>query len=105
MAWMKSTSGASKDQWFLTGEFTVDRIGKDRTTAEGITAALGFRSSEVTHDQVVAEIARVDARRSALIADIARAVGGVDVSAILARLEQIPTAAENGRAAREAIVK
>ena len=70
MAWMKSISGASKDQWFLTGEFTVDRLGKDRTAAEGVTAVLGFPSEPVTHDQVVAEIARVEARRAAFIAEL-----------------------------------
>lgn len=80
MAWMKSTSGASKDQWYLTGEFTVDRIGKDRTAAEGITAVLGFRSEEVTHEQVAAEIARVQARRAALIRDIVAAIPAPDTS-------------------------
>ncbi|NHN45107.1 hypothetical protein [Microcella frigidaquae] len=107
---MKSTSGASKDQWFLTGEFTVDRIGKDRKTAEGITAVLGFQSEAVTHEQVTAEIARVDARRARLLADLAALVNpsGVDVRPQLAqiqdRLDAVPTAVQNGQAARAAIV-
>lgn len=70
MAWMRSTSGSSKDRWYLTGEFTVDRLGNDRKAAEGVTAALGFGSVKVTHEQLVAEINRVEARRAAFIAEL-----------------------------------
>lgn len=100
MAWMKSTSGASKDQWFLTGEFTVDRIGKDRTVAEGITAVLGFRSEEVTHEQVAAEIARVTARREAFIRELAAAIPAANVSDVVAAVDAVParTVAEFGKA-------
>jgi hypothetical protein len=70
MAFMKSTSGSSKDRWYLTGEFTVDRLGKDVTAARGVAAALGFASTKVTHEQLVAEIDRVEARRAAFIAEL-----------------------------------
>lgn len=89
MAWMNSTSGTSKGQWFLTGEFTVDRLRGDRTAAEGVSAVLGFQSSPATHEQVRAEIARVDARRAALVADVTTSVVAALMPRITAELERL----------------
>lgn len=82
MAWMRSISGPSKDRWYLTGEFSVDRLGTDRKAAESVTAALGFSSVKVTHEQVVAEIARVESRRAAFIAEVRGANPTVEPSAL-----------------------
>ncbi len=70
---MKSTTGASKGRWYLTHEFSYERI-IEQTVAATVSASLGFPSEPVTHEQVVAELDRVKARRAALIADIVAAI-------------------------------
>ena len=73
MAWMKSTTGASNGRWYLTHEFSYEMF-TEHAAASGVTAMLGFESEGVTHEQVVAELDRVKARRAKLIQDVAAAV-------------------------------
>ncbi len=93
MAWMKSDNG----QWYLTGEFTVHRIGRVLADARRISAVLGFNAEQVTHAAVREEVTRVETARAQLVKDIADAIlpaiaagttvtAEVDADAIAARV-------------------
>ncbi len=67
---MKSDNG----QWYLTGEFTVHRIGRDRDDARPISDMLGFNAEQVSHASVRAEVTRVETARAQLVKEIADAI-------------------------------
>jgi hypothetical protein len=82
MAWMRSeTSG----KFYLTTDYEVYQ-DVPQSTAEGISAVLGFKASPASSAAITAELTRVQAARAALVKDIADAVlagvaAGVTVTA------------------------